>query len=735
MKQVININFQGSVVPIEVTAFEELKNYTESLRRYFANEEGRDEIINDIESRIAELFQERLKAGSTCITEDDVNAIIASMGRPEDFEEVTGAATAAENKKYEQQQKTTAEPAQPGVHKRLYRDENNKVLGGVCSGLANYFGVDPTVIRIALAVLVFAAGFGIITYLVLWIAVPSSATTVIGGSRKKFFRDPDNKIVAGVCSGIGNYFGINVWIPRVLFLLPFISFIFRFGHWGFYDFPSFLRFSFSPGSVIVYIILWLVIPEAFTTTEKLEMKGEKVDMNSIKNSVVEEMKGVGQRVQAFGEEAKTFAQEKTKVVSSEVGKVAKRSRSSLGDVISLVARGFGYFIIAVVGFAMVVGLFSLGIFSIGIFPLKDYVIRDGWQNAFAWGTLLFFVAVPIIGVITWIIRRIAKIKGKSKMVRWSFACLWIIGWACAIGLITSVGSDFRSMSSDNVADVALSNPKADKLELTTNLPTTRTYHKRWLRFEPFEGLGEDDTVYVRNVKVHIVKSTNDSFRVTISKFANGYRKAYADTSVAQMNYNMVQNDSILLLDRGIPINQHDKFRNQHVIIIVYVPVGKKIKVDDNIGWGNEVSFHSFRNGNNDWFWDNDGFDENWQFNTEYVMKADGLYTLDGYPAGDPDHRKRKIKVTRNGGSTTTTVTEGDDYRYDDDSIQPALKKIDSIKMRQKMDEKRMIDSLEKIQKKNQLENEKIEKIKEKMGDDNTFNQTKNPMDSEMLRTI
>src|ERR1044071_3714500 len=87
MKKVININFQGRVIPIEETAFEILKQYIESLRRYFANEEGRDEIINDIESRIAELFSESLKKGVTCITDEDVRAVMASMGRPEDFEE------------------------------------------------------------------------------------------------------------------------------------------------------------------------------------------------------------------------------------------------------------------------------------------------------------------------------------------------------------------------------------------------------------------------------------------------------------------------------------------------------------------------------------------------------------------------------------------------------------------------------------------------------------------------
>ena len=96
MKKVININFKGRVIPIEEAAFEQLQRYTESLRRYFANEEGRDEIINDIEDRIAELFDEDLKKGATCITEEKVTAICSSMGSVEDFEQMdneTGAST------------------------------------------------------------------------------------------------------------------------------------------------------------------------------------------------------------------------------------------------------------------------------------------------------------------------------------------------------------------------------------------------------------------------------------------------------------------------------------------------------------------------------------------------------------------------------------------------------------------------------------------------------------------
>jgi hypothetical protein len=93
MKKIININFQGRVIPIEETAYDILKHYIESLRRYFAGEEGRDEIINDIESRIAELFSDRLKRSTTCITDEDVNSVIAGIGRPEDLEEAEGSHT------------------------------------------------------------------------------------------------------------------------------------------------------------------------------------------------------------------------------------------------------------------------------------------------------------------------------------------------------------------------------------------------------------------------------------------------------------------------------------------------------------------------------------------------------------------------------------------------------------------------------------------------------------------
>jgi len=723
MKQVININFQGRVVPIEVTAFDLLKQYTESLNRHFANEEGKEEIINDIESRIGELFQERLQKGATCITDDDVNAIIKSMGRPEEFEgdedRLGEQARAANN---ETREEYNANAGQPQGHKRLYRDENNKILGGVCAGIANYLGIDSLIVRILFVI----TGVGFFVYILLWIFLPNSSETQIGVTRKKLYRDSDDKLIGGVCSGIANYFGINVWIPRVLFALPFLSIVFRWGHWGVMDFPDFLRVGFSPGALIFYIILWMVIPEAHTTAEKLEMKGEKIDLNSIKNSVMEEMKGVQDRAKKFGAQAASFGNEKAQAMNAELAKTVKRTGSSFGDIIALMAKIFAYFIIGCIGFAVVAALFGLGVFALSIFPLKDFLITDGWQNAYAWGTLIFFIAVPLIGIITWIIRKLAKVKTGSKMIRLSFISLWILGWACFILLISSVSRDFKR-TAENISEeeVVLTNPSVNKLELTSESPLQKFRRGRWLRFEPFSGVDED-TAYVKNFDIQIVKSTSDSFRVTMVKMADGRTRQDAEYLAQKIKFNMQQKDTILHMDKGIAINKTDKFRNQRIIIRIYVPVGKQIRIGGDIGWINDVHFNTpFNDG--DFGINFDDEEHDWISNFTYIMKADGLHAPDGRTAlqvkdeqdNNRNNRWRRnrsnIKINEHGVEINTEDNgndNGDNYRYSPGTTttpsEPA-NRIDSLKQKLDLEKQRTKDSLKKAIEKTQQQLEKIDK--------------------------
>lgn len=719
MKKVININFQGTVVPIEETSYELLKQYVESLRQYFVNEEGRDEIINDIESRISELFQERLKKGSTCITDDDVNAIIKNMGRPQELEDAESG---------EQPGKATKENASGKAEerafednwnwkgKRLYRDENHKILGGVCSGIAAYFGIDPVIVR----VLFIVSGIGFFLYLLLWIFVPGS-NMLVNGVRKRLYRNPDGKIIGGVCSGIGSYFNVNPWFPRAIFLIPFISFIFRWGHIGPLTFPHFISFSFSPGTFIIYIILWLVIPEATTTSEKLEMKGEKVDLNSIKNSVVEEMKGVKERVSKFGAEAGNIAKERGGEIGKEMKFAAKRTSGVLGNIIVTIFKAFAYFILGCIALALIIALFSLAIVSIGLFPLKNFVLTDGWQSILAWGTLIFFIAVPVVGIITFIIRRIAKIKSRNRMMRFSFLGLWILGIICFVSLVTLVSADFRRSSSINEEKVQLSNPGVKSLEVNS-INNNRYYRNNsWLRFEPFANF-DDDTAYIGNVRIKLEKSLTDSFQVSLIKMCNGDSRRNADTLARLIKFNISQIDSVLLVDRAIAINTNDKFRNQNVQVIISVPVGHYIKVNKNMGYNQIRIFGPWDNDN--WYnWDDE--DLYYKYGEQYLMKEDGLYTLDGIPADKEDKYRNKWQSDEDNDRNPSDVTPGNPtYRYDQndkiDSISESKRKqmekiqssIDSLRIEKEKENKRIKDSLQNVKEK--LE-QKIEKLDEKTG--------------------
>ena len=638
MKKVININFQGRVIPIEETAYEILKQYVDSLRRYFINEEGREEIINDIESRIAELFGETLKKGGTCITDEDVKAVISSIGRPEDFdgdEEKVKSRVYEESGNNKNYTYTKAE--------RFYRSENDKIVAGVCGGLAAYFGIDPIIVRILFVVFSFGFGFGFIAYIVLWIAVPSTASTVIGSARKRLLRDPEDKLIGGVCKGLSYYFGVNVWIPRILFLIPFFSFFFRWAHWGILNYPNFLSVSFSPGATLIYIILWIVLPEAKSTSDRLEMKGEKVDINSIKNNITNEMKGVGERVTKFGQEAADFAKQtgqqfstKSKQFSGEVAQTARKSGRGLGNVLALLIKIFVYFIVGCVLFAVVCGLFAFGVVMIGLLPLKNYILNGGWETVFAWGTLLL-VWIPVIAIITGVIRRLAKVKGNSGILRASFWSLWLLGLACGIGLLVSLATDFKYHSTVNEQNISLSDAKTNKLELHAD--RLGSYYRRydWLQMEPFANIDED-TAYVNNLHVRIIKADADSFEVKLLKMSDGASREQANELSNEINYNITQKDSMLTLSKGIAITENRKFRNQRVYVTVAVPLGKRILIDGSVAnwYGNvHIGFRSDDWNNYGWRNDNDGYD--WDHDVEYIMTKDGLKRADGKVKNDDNN--------------------------------------------------------------------------------------------------
>ncbi len=687
MKQVININFQGRVIPIEQSAYDTLKMYIDSLQRFFANEDGKEEIISDIEGRIGELFQQRLKDGATCITDADVEAVVASMGRPEDFEAAEGI---EEPKASSSAGSTFSNFTDSFGSKKLYRDENDKILGGVCSGLAHYFNVDTSVVRILFAVSILLFGFGFLPYVILWVVVPSSATLQIGSMRKKLYRDVDNKYVAGVCSGLANYFGVKVWIPRLIFLLPLISFAARFNHW---DIQNIFKISFSPAALIIYIILWLVLPEAKTTSEKLEMKGEKVDMNSIKASVMTEMKDLQMRASKMGTEARILAEEKSRMFGKDIRQAGKRSGSGLGQLISILVKVIVYTILGSIAIGLFVGLCSLAVMSIGIFPVTDYILSGTWQNVYAWGTIILFICVPIIGFLTWFIRRVTKMKAGSNIISASFGVLWALGWASMTMLVATVSQDFKRINHITPEPVSLQNATAQKLTIFGKDPGDAYNRQNYFEIEPFS-IADDDTALLKNVSLNIYKATGDSFEVKILRIARGKSRDIADANASLIAYNVAQTDSTLTIPRSILVNKTDKFRNQEIIVSIYVPVGKKIRIDRSVRNGEGVHINGAGFNNRDWDYDNDGAIRNWDTDIDYTMRADGLFTDEGYKYNDEGRYKYK--------------GDNGEENLNDANTERIQTTIDSLKQKIKEQQEKTKDSLKRSMEKMKQELEKIE---------------------------
>lgn len=166
MNKTVQINLGGIPFTIDDIAYELLESYLRDLKRYFGRSESRDEIIADIEARLAELLTERLKERHI-VGMEDVEATIRIMGTASDFEEPAEG---------EEPQRTTG-PWDVKTGKRLFRHPDDKVLGGVCSGLAAYFGIeDPIWFRIGFALVFFTMGFGLILYILMWIIVPEART-------------------------------------------------------------------------------------------------------------------------------------------------------------------------------------------------------------------------------------------------------------------------------------------------------------------------------------------------------------------------------------------------------------------------------------------------------------------------------------------------------------------------------------------------------------------------------
>ena len=547
MKKNISINISGIIFHIEEDGYDSLRKYLDSINRYFGSFEDSSEILSDIESRIAEIFLSKLNEGKQVITLDDVNSVMATMGNVNDFK-------AAEEQEFlmDDQPKATRDSSRassaPPVNKKLLRDQRRKILGGVCAGLGHYFNIDPVWPRVLFALLVLGSYGGLfVAYIILWIVLPASESIEEEPSVKKMYRDPEKKVIGGVASGVAAFFGGDLTLIRILFLIT--AFV---GGIGF----------------ILYVILWIALPEAKTITEKMEMEGEPVTLSNIESSV---KKNLNEK----GEEESTF----TKIVLFPfrmIAAVINALGSALGPIAKVlfdVARVFVGIIFVMIGLSLVFSvLASFGVFF-GI--LSTHILPESWggdlqglslpmeaiRNTFPLWIVVFAFIVVLVPCLTFLLigsSIMAKRSITPSAVSWTLAGLFFIG-VLVVGLtIPRIIYSFKEDGEYKVERV---------FYLANKTPVIRV-----------KEIGLDD---YRVTDLSLKGYDGKEIKLVQRFTAQGSTRKSGIENAQMVDYRVNQIDSVLEFDSNITFKKNAKFRAQRLDMDLFIPYNQSFVVDEN----------------------------------------------------------------------------------------------------------------------------------------------------------
>ena len=246
MNKTFTINIGYSIFNIEDGAYEVLNRYLNSIKTYFSKIDNDSEIIKDFELRIAENFSSKISSSKQCINLVDVKEMIEIMGSLDDFKEI-----------YNDMEKDSSKEEKKS--NKLFRDSSNRIIAGVCSGIAEYFKIDPIIIRIIFFI---AVPLNLILYVILWIGIPSKDFDP--NLRKILFRDKENGIFGGVAKGLSNYLKLDVNIIRVVFVVSLF---------------------FGGAGLMFYLLLWFFTKEAKTIGQKMNMSGFNVNLSNLEDFI------------------------------------------------------------------------------------------------------------------------------------------------------------------------------------------------------------------------------------------------------------------------------------------------------------------------------------------------------------------------------------------------------------------------------------------------------------------
>ncbi|GAB3326731.1 hypothetical protein GCM10027299_26110 [Larkinella ripae] len=586
MKKTISINISGVIFHIEEDGYDKLKGYLTSIQHYFSTYEDSQEIITDIENRIAEKLLNKLKVAEKqgeprqVVTLDDVNELIQSMGTVADFEaieeeDLIGTSSASANRPQSTFESIppTGESRQPGPGsfagsgpvpprpanqppRKLYRDLRRKILGGVASGIANYFNIDPVWVRLIFVTLILAlppfsgvfhgsgeffgslSGFTVVLYIAMWVAFPGSTTLEDDKSVKKFYRNPDDKVLGGVASGIAAYFGTDAGVVRLLFVLT----IFLFGT-GF----------------LAYLILWIISPPANTLTEKMEMQGEPITLSNIESNIKR-----GLDINETAEEG-TLA----KILLFPFRMIAMIF-NGLGSALGPLARGFisivrvlaGVFLV-VVGFGIMIG--ALGVLGT-VFGLQGlnfggsdipYMIQreisplmvlSAFITAFLPG-----LAIAILGIMV-ISQRALVTTGVSL----TLLAIWFLG---LIGLGATVPRLVNEFSRRGIVE------ETEVIRLPAAIPTL-----------DLNDLDDNNGDF--HTSIELEGADGAAWRLSKRLEAQGPTRQQAQRNAKTVIYNWSVKDSLVTFDNSYEIQSGSRFRGQDVDVKVLIPYERPFRMTE-----------------------------------------------------------------------------------------------------------------------------------------------------------
>ncbi|GAA4302033.1 PspC domain-containing protein [Nibribacter koreensis] len=556
MKKNISVNLQGMIFHVEEDGYEMLSQYLAAIKRYFSTYEGHEEIVADIESRIAEIFFSRLNPGKQVITQEDVKDLILQMGTVTDFQ----MEEREETESAYSHSSTTGNTYQqaPGEQKRLYRDVNRKVLAGVAAGIANYLQTDPLWVRLAFVFLVigipFSGGitlFGVILYIICWIALPENAALPETQVRK-LFRDPVDKKLGGVASGIAIYFGADVAIIRLLFVI----------------------FAIFGIGLLIYIVLWIAVPEAKSITERVQMQGNPVTLSSIEESVKNNLN----MRDANGEES-TLAKIllfPVRLVSQVISVLSRLLHPVLGFLITMIRVVAGLFMIFLGGtlaFALFIGLATaLGsMTNSSLFEMGDIPATAFFNGVPTWVTVAGFFAgiIPAIALILIGVGLLARRFFIRPTVGWSMLGIWLLSVVMLISGIAMTSREFQEYGEFTK-------------ETTFPAATLKTINLN---------LRESNYDY-GDLDIEIEGYNGTDIKVIQTFQAQGFNEENAIANARMISYKLVQqNDSTIRFDDAFTFNNNAIFRAQDLDIKILVPEGKQIRFSEGFAsqFGYEIT--------------------------------------------------------------------------------------------------------------------------------------------------